>query len=116
MTNDMKELLQVLFVPPYSIEELENSQTVCGCKHEITTMHFDDGLRNYPSHSSGFIHDQQNGLTYTSWDRWGNNKTAGKRIREYDLVRPARKEIVRNQLIAIGFVGVLIIVIVLLCV
>ena len=112
----MKKLIQGIFAPPYSIDELENSHTVCGCKHEITTMYFEDGLRNYPSHCSGFIHDQQNGLTYTSWDRWGNNTTAGKRIREYDLVRPARKEIVSNQFMTIGFFGVLIILIILLCV
>jgi len=97
--------------PPFTTEEMETSQTACRCAHKISTMYFEDGKSNFPAKALGMVNDPEQGWIITTWDSYGRNTTAGKRVMDYDLVREGRKEIAASEFIFIGFIGIILILI-----
>ena len=113
MINAMRLNLlgEELFEPPFTTAEMENSRTESRCEYKISVMYFEDGKSNYPSKAVGLINDQTKGWVISSWDRYGKNTTAGKRVSAYDLVREGRKEMVASGFVFIGFIGIILIII-----
>jgi len=112
---EVKLWFKNLFNPPFTTEDFENSKMQSGIEFSFTAMHFEDGESSHPTRVVGYINDQYNGITKTTWNRYGENTTSGKRVKAFDLFRPSRREIESSEAFLFGFIGILVIVIILLC-
>jgi len=89
----IKQITKEIIYPRFTTEEMETSRTQCGCVYGITHLFYDDGGRNFPTKAIGYITDQSKGLTISTWNKYGENTTAGKRMKEFDLVRLKQKKV-----------------------
>ncbi len=76
-----------------SLEELEKSQTRCGCEFQIKTMFFDDLKPHYPTLVLGIINTQKGKKVLAKWNQYGQCWISNTRIKSYDLLTPSQKVI-----------------------
>ena len=100
--------IKEFFIPRFTISELENSQTRCGCDYEIDTIVFDDELPCMPKLAKGKIIIARKIKFTAMWSKDGKCTVNGDRVKSFDLIRPEYKksEVVR-PLIA-GIPGIII--------
>jgi len=89
---NIKTIIREFFDPRFSTLEIEKSKLRCNLSFGTTDMYFDDEKRGFPTHVVGFIKTRRGHCLPSSWNKYGECKMNGKRIKAFDLVRPSRLE------------------------
>jgi hypothetical protein len=78
--------VKLFFNPRFTTEDFEEARTLCGIKHHIESMDFEN--LNYPSKVKGEVYHEGRWL-FVSWDEFGKcSSTAIKDAHCYDLILP----------------------------
>ena len=107
---NFKQIIKEILNPRFSVEELENSHTKCGCEFKITTLFFDDNKRHFPTKALGWIDPIQESKIVATWDQHGECYVNSKRIISFDLVKPTQNE---NDALRPVFLGMITIILLL---
>lgn len=81
--NKLREILE----PRLSTKEMENCHTKCGFDIEITSLHYDDEIPNFPSHAFGNLKISGSNNNYAKWNKYGECMVGRIRLASFDLVR-----------------------------
>ena len=92
-TMKIRIIIREIINPRFSIDEMENSRTQCGCELKITSMFFDDNKRHFPTKAIGWIGPVQGSKIIATWNQHGECLVNGRRIKSFDLVKPTKKEL-----------------------
>jgi len=108
---NFKQIIKEIMNPRFSIEEMENSHTKCGCEFKITTLFFDDNKRHFPTQVLGWIDPEQGNKIMATWNLRGECFVNGNRIKSFNLIKSTQKEIdaIRTVLLGLLFISLLLI-------
>jgi|SRR5665647_492740 len=106
-----KQIIKEIMNPRFSIEELENSHTKCGCEFKITSLFFDDNKRNFPTKVVGWINPLQEHKIIATWNQNGECFVNSRRMKSFDLVRPTLKEIEALKPVFMGMIFIILLLI-----
>lgn len=109
---NIKTIWKEFFNPRFSTSEMENSKTRSGVKFEIATLIFDDKRQHYPTRALGRVTISASIKQIVVWDQHGECMKDGKRLPEYDLIRPTQKEIDASKPAFIAMVGLFLMLII----
>ena len=107
----IKKVLKEILNPRLTTQDMENSQTRCGCDHQILSMYFDDNRPNFPTHTLGCINTGQGWKILSAWNQYGECMVNCRRIKSFDLVTSSQKEINEAKPVMIGMLCLLLIII-----
>ncbi len=85
--------LREIHDPRFSTEEMETSKLKCGFEFSITSMYYDDGQPNLPSHACGFVVPPNVKEIPAVWNRHGECLVNQVRLKSFDLIRKTQQEI-----------------------
>lgn len=108
----IKTIWKEFFNPRFSTEELENSKTRSGVKFEIATMIFEDKREHFPTRTLGRVTLKTGSTLIVVWDQHGECWYIGKRLPQFDLIRPTQKEIDASKPAFIAMLGLFIMTII----
>jgi len=98
----IKKIINELFDPRFSTEEVENSKLKCNFPFESTDMFYDDLKRGFPTNILGVIKTPNGALLSVSWNQHGECTSQGVRLKSFDLVRPTQKVIDSEKTIVVS--------------
>jgi hypothetical protein len=112
MDNNIYKFLKQTFNPRLSTRDMETSPTRCGCEYRISTMDFGDHKPHFPTLAIGAINTGQGWTIRATWNQYGECTVEKRRIRSFDLVTPAQKEINDAKPVFIFFAAFLLFIII----
>lgn len=97
--------------PRLTTQEMENSQTKCGCEFQIITMFFDDNKPHLPTMAIGKINTGQGLKIPATWNQYGECTVNSRRVKSFDLIAPSQKEIDEAKPVIVALVSVVLTII-----
>ena len=71
----------------FTTDEMEKSQTRCGCDFKITSLLFEDKQPQFPTKAVGCINTCQGWKINASWNQHGECSVGNARIEPFDLIK-----------------------------
>ena len=93
MRNKIHKFIKEAVNPRLTTSEMETSGTRCGCDHRISTMDFGDEKPHFPTLAVGAVNTGQGWNIGATWNQYGECSVNNRRIRSFDIITPAQKEI-----------------------
>ena len=93
MRNNIHKFIKETINPRLTTQEMESSQTRCGCDHQIAAIHYGDHKSNFPTNAIGSINSGMGWIMGAMWNRYGECTVARQRIKSFDLITQHQKEI-----------------------
>jgi len=87
MNKDNSKFFEPVVNPRFTTEEMEKSQTRCGCEIKITSLVFDDNKPQFPTKALGCIHTGHGRKIIASWNQNGECTVGSTPIKSFDLIK-----------------------------
>lgn len=109
---NIKQTLSEITNPRFTTEEMETSRTYCGCAFEITSLIFDDNKPHTPTIAIGYVFTPEKKRINANWNKNGECRVDGIRMKAYDLVSAAQQEIAAARNVSVSMLLGLIVIII----
>ena len=99
---NIKKSIKEFFKPRLTTQEMEFSETRCGCDHEIISLFFDDNKPHFPTMAMGYIDTGQVIKIMATWNQHGECMVNFRRMNSFDLLTESQKEFEEAKPVFIG--------------